>query len=47
MKKRLIDDEKLSNELIADALLLEIDDGSDGEPDEVEEVDIMGVLLNE
>lgn len=45
--KRLIDNENLSTELIAEELFLEIDDGSDGEPEEVEEIDIMGVLLNE
>lgn len=47
MKKGLIDNENLSTELIAEKLFLEIDDGSEGEPEEVEEIDIMGVFFNE
>lgn len=49
-KKRLIDRPDLSSELIAKAFGLELDDGSDGEPDEISEMDVeelLGVLFDE
>jgi hypothetical protein len=48
-KKRLIDRPDLSSELIAKAFGLELDDGSDGEPDEISEMDVeelLAVLVN-
>ena len=44
MEKKLIDRTDLDGELIAKELMIDLDDGSDGEPDEVVEIDLLEVL---